>query len=42
MRVLAVIFSLIAFWGCAAAPPLPPADLKLVPLKEANLEMVFE
>lgn len=42
MRVLAVIFSLIAFWSCAAAPPLPPADLKLVPLKEANLEMVFE
>src|SRR5512139_1076143 len=42
MRVLAVIFSLIVIWGCAAAPPLPPTDLRLVPLKEANLEMVFE
>jgi hypothetical protein len=42
MRAFIVIFSLIAFWGCAAAPPLPPTDLKLVPLKEASLEMVFE
>ena len=42
MKVFVVIFSLIAFWGCATAPPLPPTDQRLFPLKEANLEMVLE
>jgi hypothetical protein len=42
MKVFVVIFSLIAFWGCATAPPLPPTDQRLIPLKEANLEMVLE
>jgi ubiquitin len=42
MKTFVVIFSLIAFWGCAAAPLSPPADQRLIPLKEANLEMVLE
>jgi hypothetical protein len=42
MKVFVVIVSLIAFWGCATAPPLPPTDQRLIPLKEANLEMVLE
>jgi hypothetical protein len=42
MKAFLVILSLMVIWGCAAAPSLPPTDLRLVPLKEANLEMVFE
>lgn len=42
MKVFVAIFSLIAFWGCALAPPLPPTDQRFIPLIEANLEMVLE
>ncbi|MBP1719457.1 MAG: hypothetical protein H6Q43_2895 [Deltaproteobacteria bacterium] len=42
MKVWVIIFSLVAFWGCATAPPPSPTSQRTVPLKEANLEMVLE
>jgi tetratricopeptide (TPR) repeat protein len=42
MKLWVLIFSVVAFCGCATAPPPSPTDQKPVPLKEANLEMVFE
>lgn len=42
MKLWAIVFSLVAFWGCATTPPPSPADQKAIGLKEANLEMVFE
>ena len=38
--LLALIFALLAIQGCAGAPP--PASGPPIPLKEANLEAVFE
>ena len=42
MKIFFVLFSLIAFWGCATAPPPSSTGQRTIPLKEANLEMVFE
>ncbi len=33
---------LMVLAGCATAPPSPPASQRLIPMQEANLEMVFE
>ncbi len=37
---LGVIFGLLFFLGCASAPP--PVDQPLIPLKEANWDLVLE
>jgi len=42
MKVFVMLFSLLAFWGCATAPPPSPTSQRTIPLVEANLEMVFE
>jgi tetratricopeptide (TPR) repeat protein len=38
---LFLVFALLAFQGCAATTP-PPGSKLLIPLKEANLQAVFE
>ena len=42
LRVIIFLLALMGFAGCATAPPSPPASQRLIPMKEANLEMVFE
>jgi hypothetical protein len=41
LGALLLIFALLAFQGCAGTTP-PAGSQRLVPLKEANLEAVFE
>jgi len=41
-KIIVFLFALIVFVGCATTPPLPPANQRLIPIKEANLEMVLE
>ncbi len=41
-KIIIFLFALIGFVGCATAPPPPPANQRLIPMKEANLEMVLE
>lgn len=42
MKLGVLLLSLIAFAGCATAPPPSPTDQKTLPLQTANLEMVLE
>jgi hypothetical protein len=41
LSVLFLVFALLAFQGCAATTP-PPGSKRPIPLKEANLQAVFE
>ncbi len=42
MKIWVMICFLVAFLGCATAPPPSPTSQKPIPIKVANLEMVFE
>lgn len=42
MKIFIILFTLVSFWGCAAIPPPSPSSERIIPLKEANLEMVLE
>jgi hypothetical protein len=42
LKILVFLLLVTGFAGCATAPPSSPASQRLIPMKEANLEMVFE